>query len=134
MRARPRPGRDDDWCLAALNTRIQALAATVVAADALPDIPVTYSWRGGSGSPESRAAATGMTLLTLLKKARLHQPGVTRAESIREHLAHRVFAETGRIEAVAVRLGLASLDAAAHLVDYDWVAEHTIDPNGPQTP
>lgn len=52
---------------------------------------------------------------------------MTRAESIREWLAARVFAQTGSLEAVAVRLGMSSLDTAAHLVGYDWVKTLTAD-------
>jgi len=48
-------------------------------------------------------------------------------ESLREWLAAKVFAETGRVEAVAARLGMASLDAAAHLVGYNWTREFDID-------
>jgi len=31
-----------------------------------------------------------------------------------------VWGATGRVEAVAARLGMSSLDRAAHLVGYDW--------------
>ena len=50
--------------------------------------------------------------------------------SINEYVAARVFAETGRVEAVAARLGLARLDVAAHLVGYDWRASFNPDPRG----
>jgi hypothetical protein len=49
--------------------------------------------------------------------------GVTRVASITEYVARRVFLETGRVEAVAARLGLRKLDDAAHLCGYDWQAE-----------
>ena len=79
---------------------------------------------------KARSAATSMSLTKLIRLAGIHTPGKTRVASINEYVAARVFAETGRVEAVAARLGLARLDVAAHLVGYDWRASFNPDPRG----
>ncbi|MFN8184071.1 MAG: hypothetical protein U0R23_06585 [Candidatus Nanopelagicales bacterium] len=79
---------------------------------------------------KARSAATSMSLTKLIRLAGVHTPGKTRVASINEYVASRVFAETGRVEAVAARLGLARLDVAAHLVGYDWRAAFNPDPRG----
>lgn len=83
--------------------------------------PIAYDRREGTRDTHAgRSAATSMTLDKLLAKAGLKQPGRIRVASINEWVAARVYANTGRVEAVAARLGMRSLDAAAHLVGSDW--------------
>jgi integrase/recombinase XerC len=118
---------DDDWCFQALANRVAALSRVTDGDVALGQRPLTYTRITAGDAFAKRSAATSMLLLKLLKKARVWRPGETRAESLREWLAAKIFAETGRVEAVAARLGMSSLDAAAHLVGYDWTGEFDID-------
>ena len=111
----------DDWCANAISRRVGHLRD--VLGEAADDAPLIYQ-PGKDGPKERGRSSVATNLLTQLQvKARVHRPGVTRGESIREWTAAQVFAETGSVEQVALRLGMASLDAAAHLVGYDWVAE-----------
>lgn len=80
-----------------------------------PDTLVAYT---GSGVRPQSAGA--MVLRKVLRRAGLaDEPGV-RPASIRAWVGVRVFDETGSIEAVARRLGLRSLDAAARVVGLEW--------------
>ena len=82
---------------------------------------LTYQPHPTQANPDRQSSSGGGVLITdLMKRAGLWEKGVTRVESIREWLAADIFEETGSIEQIAVRLGMASLDAAAHLVGYDW--------------
>ncbi len=119
---------DDDWAWQVLIDRIaylhrrypgnrQALLAY------LPNDP------SSADDFKARSAATSMSLTKLIRLAGVSAPdGRTRVAGINEYVAGRVFAETGRVEAVAARLGLARLDVAAHLVGYDWQAAFDPDP------
>lgn len=116
----------DEWCREAVEQHVVGLRDTY-GDDAGPTWLV-YMPHPTHPNPTRRAEAASGLITRLLQKARVHQPGQTRAESIREWLALTVFEETGSIEQVALRLGCASLDAAAHLVGYDWVAPSRQDP------
>ena len=71
-----------------------------------------------------------MLITKALDRAGLKQPGHIRVAAINEYVAAKVFAQTGRVEAVAARLGMRSLDAAAHLLGLDWRAQYA--PPGPE--
>lgn len=116
---------DDDWCLQAISTRIDILAQTS-GGEPIADRWLVYDSRVANPTAAKRSAATADLITGLMRKAGVYTPGVTRVESIREYLAGRVFAQTGRVEAVAQRLGMSSLDAAAHLVDYDWPSAYAL--------
>lgn len=120
---------DDDWAwqiildrLAYLHRRYPGNGDTLLAY--LPNATST------ADDLKARSAATSMSLTKLIRLAGVHTPGTTRVASINEYVAARVFAETGRVEAVAARLGLARLDVAAHLVGYDWRDAFNPDPRG----
>ena len=110
---------DDPWCFEQLAARIHALAEKH---------PADWQHRYVSYTPmpgkdddfARRSAATSTTLTKVIKKAGLHRQGWSRVASVTEYVAARVFADTGRVEAVAARLGMTRLDDAAHLVGYDW--------------
>jgi integrase len=113
---------DDPWCFDQLAARLRALA------DKHPgdwqDRFVAYDPQPGKDDDaRRRAAATSMTVGKVIERAGLKVNGVTRVASITESVARRVFLETGRVEAVAARLGLPKLDDAAHLCGYDWQTE-----------
>lgn len=55
----------------------------------------------------------------VMRRAGVHGPGVS-ARSVTAWAGVQVLVETGQIEAVALRLGYLSLDAAAALIGYDW--------------
>lgn len=110
----------DDWCTQALTRRVDELRT--IHAEAADEACVAYKPHSTNPTKDRQGAAGGTLILRLMKFARVHQPGVTRAESIREWYAAKVFAETGSIAEVARRLGMSSLDAAAHLVGYDWLS------------
>jgi integrase/recombinase XerC len=127
---------DDDWARQALKARVKALAQKHADPVALATATVAYE-RGrkrGADTPLNRQSAISRTLSALMTKARVYRAGQNRVESIREWVAFRVFTQTQSIEAVAQRLGMASLDAAAHIVGYDWVAAHRIDVAAPVEP
>lgn len=94
--------------------RVRAVLADAANADAT-DPWLVYRPHPTRPTSDRQQASLGPVITGLLKSAGVHQPRVTRAESIREWLAARVFAATGSLEAVAVRLGMASLDTAAHV-------------------
>lgn len=119
----------DDWCADAVTARVRELRAAYGAQAG--GVWLVYRPHPSQPSPTRQKSAGNGVITRLMKKARVHTAGVTRAESIREWLALRLFEETGSIEQVAVRLGVASLDAVAHLVGYDWVAEHDTDDPAP---
>ena len=70
--------------------------------------------------PSKFAMTTNQMLVRALAKAGLGVADGVRPSSIHEYVANRVYAETGSMEAVAVRCGLRSLDAATRLVAVDW--------------
>lgn len=114
---------DDRWCFDQIAARVRALA------DKYPndwqDRYLAYDPRPGQEDDvRRRAAATSTTLGDLINRAGLKQDGVKRVASITEYVARRIFLETGRVEAVAARLGLSKLDDAAHLCGYDWQDEY----------
>ena len=95
------------------------------------DTWLVYQPKPGKPTTPRQGSAGGMIILRLLKFARVHQPGVTRAESIREWLALQVYAETGSLEEVARRLGMSSLDGAAHVVGHNWLTTDAHDRQPP---
>lgn len=113
---------DDPWAFDQLTARLRALAdkhpedwlGRFIAYDPQP---------GKDDDPRRRASATSMTVGKIIERAGLKVNGVTRVASITEYVARRVFLQTGRVEAVAARLGLRKLDDAAHLCGYDWQTE-----------
>lgn len=121
---------DDDWAWQVILDRL-AYLHTRYPGD--PDALLAYLPNSASAADDfkARSAATSMSLTKLIRLAGVSAPdGKTRVASINEYVAGRVFAETGRVEAVAARLGLARLDVAAHLVGYDWRAAFNPDPRG----
>ena len=113
---------DDPWCFDQLAARLRALADKYP--DDWQDRYVAYDPQPGKDdNPRRRAAATSMTVGKIIERAGLKVNGVTRVASITEYVARRVFLATGKVEAVAARLGLRKLDDAAHLCGYDWQTE-----------
>lgn len=113
---------DDPWCFDQLAARLRTLAEKHP--DNWQDRYIGYDPHPSKpDDPKRRAAATSMTVGKIIERAGLKVNGVTRVASITEYVARRVFLETGRVEAVAVRLGLSKLDDAARLCGYDWQAE-----------
>lgn len=115
----------DEWCAQAITQRVRELQKAY--GDEAGGVWLVYKPHPTQPTPARQAEAASSMITRLLQKARVHRPGETRAESIREWLAAKVFAETASVEEVALRLGCASLDAAAHLVGYDWVEQSDLD-------
>jgi integrase len=117
---------DDDKAFDGIERRIKWLRAHY--GDAADTMPLCYvastrrpkAARNGQGALYGEQSAIAERLRFLMKTARVYTAGVTRPESIREWLANAVYQETGRVEAVAYRLGMASLDGAAHVLGLDW--------------
>lgn len=81
--------------------------------------PLTYE---GNGSAQSRQAAACLSISSTLARAGLtEEPGV-RPLSVIAWAGQRILADTGRIEVVAHRLGMRSLDRTARLIGFDWPA------------
>lgn len=114
---------DDSWAWNMLAERVQYLQKTHGAKAA--KMPVAYEpgkTRGGT-TPKNPAAATSNTLDGIFKDAGVKQLGRVRIASLNEYVAVRVYAESGNLMDVAVRLGMRSLDAVAHIVDKNWFDE-----------
>lgn len=119
---------DDTWAWQALLERL-AYLHTKHPND--PETLLAYRPNSpGTSNFSKRSAATSMTLSKLMKAAGVYRAGKTRVASIHEYVAGRIFNDTERVEAVAARLGLGSLDSAAHLVGYQWREPFDPDPRG----
>lgn len=119
----------DDWCAEAITQRVTEQRASL--GDAAGAMWLVYRPHPKNPTPFRQPEAASSLITGLLKKARVHVPGQTRAESIREWLAAKIFEDTGSVEQVAIRLGLASLDTAAHVVGYDWIEQSGLDLDPP---
>lgn len=121
---------DDPWCFRVLSERRAFLWREASRRTPAPiqaewlDTPLCYSpsKRSNLKSTEvSRRRAAGATILSqAMAHANVLRPGRNRVGSIADYVAIRVFRETKSVEAVAIRLGLTSLDTAADIVRYDW--------------
>lgn len=82
-------------------------------------VPLALNRPAGSYPLNCVAPTISGNLSRALRCAGVTRPGV-RPRSIREYAANTLYAVTGRVEAVAERLGITSLDAAARLLDPTW--------------
>lgn len=82
-------------------------------------VPLAMHRAGESYRAASVAPTVSMNLRRALDCAGVRRPGV-RPQSLREYAANAVYAKTGRVEDVAAHLGIASLDSAQRLVDWEW--------------
>lgn len=83
------------------------------------DLPLATSGTGSSAQLQARVCVAIGDVLT---RAGLGSEPDIRPASVIAHTGAAVFAATGRIEDVALRLGLRSLDRAAALIGHDWAA------------
>lgn len=114
---------DDTWAWTTLAERVQYLQKTHGPLAA--DMPLAYekgTTRGGT-STANPAAATSNTIDKVFADAGVKQPGRIRIASLSEYVAIRVYRATGSFVEVAFRLGMSSLDAVAHIVHDDWLAD-----------
>jgi integrase/recombinase XerC len=72
-----------------------------------------------STTPHSRRTAALEALRRTMRRAGVAAPGVE-PRSVTAWAGQQILARTGRIEDVAVGLGLRSLDQAAELIDHEW--------------
>lgn len=119
---------DDDWCYRVLLERVNHIRQQDQGGAS--NVTIAYSlgtYRGGKFQKNPAAATTNLIDKTL-KAAGVKDSRYVRVASITEALALRIFAETGRLEAVATRLGMFSLDRVAEMVQHDWVAQFRFGP------
>ena len=100
------------WGIAQLSRRLRELGGAVPL-----DTLVAYR---GSGNPETRQSLSSQALRETLVRAGLSGEPAVGPGSLAAWAGSRVMRETGRIEAVAVALGVRSLDRAAVIIGWDW--------------
>ena len=105
----------DEWGAIQLGRRARHLGA---GSDG--DLFLTYC---GDGSCDSRRSSVTAVLTRILRQAGLARSTGVEPRSVSAWVGGRVLADTGRIDAVARRLGLRSLDLAADMVGWDWRGE-----------
>ncbi|MDP9334400.1 MAG: hypothetical protein M3Q30_14015 [Actinomycetota bacterium] len=79
----------------------------------------------GSGNLESRRSFSCQAIRETLQRVGLTNDPYVRPASLTAWAGVQVMRETGRIEAVALALGVRSLDAAARVIGWDWTASQT---------
>jgi integrase len=107
----PRWGHLTEWGAGQLKRRIE----TMPAAD-----PATRVVYGGSGDEATGQVSSSVAIADVLTRAGLAAEPDVRPASIAAWAGCQVLAETGRIDEVARRLGMASLDRTARFVAFDW--------------
>jgi len=108
----PRWGLLTEWGAARVQQRLSSLPAD-------PDTRVVY---GGAGTPGIGQVSACVAIVDILTWAGLAAEPDVRPASIVAWAGQRILAERGRIDEVARRLGMASLDRAARFVAFDWSA------------
>jgi len=77
----------------------------------------------GTGSKESQQAASCISITETFERAGLAREPDVRPLSIVAWAGGCIFTETGRIDEVARRTGMRSLDGAARLIGWEWMDE-----------
>lgn len=98
-----------DWGVLQVGRRLRALPAN-------PARPLTYE---GNGSDKSKQAASCIAIADCLTRAGLGNDPAVRPVSVTAWAGRKAFEQTGRIDQVAARLGMRSLDRTARLIGLD---------------
>ena len=98
-----------EWGVAQVGRRLRALPSDLSRA-------LTYE---GDGSDKSKQAASCIAITDCLTRAGLGSDPAVRPASVTAWAGRKVFEETGRIDQVAARLGMRSLDRTARLIGLD---------------
>ncbi|MGW7002055.1 hypothetical protein ACWGCW_04260 [Streptomyces sp. NPDC054933] len=106
------------WALHVLRVRARHVIAHPGAGQDTDRLKLAVS--STPGSNEQLQARSCVALTDLLHRIGLAGDPAVRPASITAYTGAQLFAWTGRIEAVARRLGLTSLDRAAAVIGYDW--------------
>ena len=114
-KAEARWGSISDWGATQLARRVGSLKNVLES-----DPSVAY---GGDGSEESRQVSSCIAIAETLRRAGIGAEPDVRPGSVVAWAGCRVFSETGRIEEVARRLGMRSLDRAAKFIGWDWAGD-----------
>jgi integrase/recombinase XerC len=109
----PRSARLSEWGVSQVRRRIEAL-------DGRESVALAYD---GAGGPASAQASVSGAIGDIFRRAGLGDEPDVRPRSVAAWLGRTIFDETGRIELVAQRLGLRSLDRAAALIGWEWRCE-----------
>ncbi|MEQ8719327.1 MAG: hypothetical protein RIE08_17095 [Acidimicrobiales bacterium] len=88
-----------------------------------PDLQRLVVYDGKRGSDYHRQAASCVAVADVFRRAGLASEPDVRPLSVVAWAGQQVMAETGRIEEVALRLGIRSLDRAARLIDWNWTTD-----------
>ena len=80
-------------------------------------VRVVYGGEGGSATGQ---VSSCLAISDVLRRAGLAEEPDVRPASVAAWAGAQILAETGRIEVVARRLGMASLDRTARFVGFDW--------------
>ena len=114
-KAEARWGSLSQWGAAQLARRVEHLRK---AHERDPHVAYT-----GGGSEKSRQASSCIAIAETLLRAGFGREPDVRPGSVVAWAGCRVFTETGRIEEVARRLGMRSLDRAARFIGWDWTSD-----------
>jgi integrase/recombinase XerC len=106
----PRWGQLTEWGVTHLERRVRMLSAE-------PDTSVVY---GGSGDATTGQVSACVAIGDVLTRAGLAAEPDVRPASVAAWAGQKILAETGRIDEVARRLGMASLDRTARFIAFDW--------------
>jgi integrase len=102
-------GTLSEWGVVQLERRVRAMRDL--------SVPVVYSGRPGG---ESGQSSSSMAICDTLARAGLGDEPDVRPLSVAAWAGVKIFEQTARIDAVARRLGMRSLDRAALLIGWDW--------------
>jgi len=112
-RAAERWGCLDVWGVEQIGRRLAVVGEE-------PAVAIVYA----GGDPAGAGQVAGCTAIQeVLVRAGLGDEPDVRASSVAAWAGRRILAETGRIDVVARRLGLRSLDRAARIIAWDWLEE-----------
>jgi integrase len=107
----PRWGALTGWGASQVARHVRSLG------DISGDTAIAY---GGSGNLESRRSFSSQAIRETLQRAALTHDPYVRPTSLTAWAGVAVMRTTRRIEAVALALGVRSLDAAARVIGWDW--------------
>jgi integrase len=107
---RERWGGLSSWGVTHLGRRIAALGGA-------PESLLVY---GGSGGYATAQVSACTAVFDVLERAGLAAEPDVRPASVAAWAGRRILDETGRIDVVAERLGMASLDRTARFIGWDW--------------